>query len=1109
MILATALTLLCEAAAALQLQPLPPHSVTLLNAADLHVEFPLQGLGMPQGTDAAHAATLSFLALGGRRTDSADSYTGAEPGIGLAMREWMAADPAEHQRSSLFIGSKIGPGGACWPLGYNESIAQANMILGYYNALPSIMPTPNITQLDVLLVHWPTNFGPCSIHGPPGIPTTDPLCNAGLPTYSERGCRISTWRGMVVAWKMGLTRSIGVSNWNSTDMQNLKDAGLPLPAVNQIQWNPGIMAESTDPSSLVPNCNQSFAELRLWCVDHGILVNGYSPFGYGGTASAFKLPAVHAIGANHNVSAAQAILRWQIQLGVAVNPMATNPMYQAENLATFGFNLTAKEMSCMATLDPEICPPPPPPPPPSPAQAKCAFNLAQVTISLKSLPLGPFNLTDRLSDSYLVTSPCSSMYSQHTNAPALEFAPGYAGGIPLGYLSHLTTAALPASMQKEGMRLILSGGSPNPGCGNLRTLWYDMVCDKAATATQGPNATLFISSNIDPMPGCTYRVVWHTAAACAAPSPPMPPPPPPPPRPPATPPLPTLAQLSMMDTGLAQFMHFSVDTWSGIEHNCVPVGSSKCLPTSLFNPSNLSTDQWVEAAVAMGAGEICLTAHHEGGFCLWDTQYTNYSVMNSPYGKDVVEQFVHSCAKYNVKPCFYMGPNSNGWLMQEKADGLTYVEAQLGMLRELLTKYGNGTDYVSRLWWDHYSPCIDSCSGDPNVACPAGSFPDAWILFVQLVRDISPSTIICPGPDCDGHMGEAGMGVYPTWFNCQPNTAPYSPPGPSGTQMTCGLHAPTGANLTGFHPFETCGTLLDSGYFCRPGACGPFWTPRQIWDHYMMSVGVGWVNTLNAPPGGDGRIPVGLVANMASFGDSLRALLRPLANRTAAGVATCSASAAPLVLEFTDAIKLNAVMIREDLSQGQRIAEYAIDFLDSSNTWQTFRNCHGQACLPGFDPHGGATIPSVASGACGVIENNMNLIVSEPPHSGACVNCRLGGSTDNASACEALCHGDKTCNFWTWHDLTNPPPWPKQCYLRNDTMYRPTTQASHVSGVCNHTLAVPNQLGGIHGQSVGSRLIDFVPETVASKIRFRCLKSLAVDGLAYVRSLSVHWSQPP
>ena len=63
-----------------------------------------------------------------------------------------------------------------------------------------------------------------------------------------------------------------------------------------------------------------------------------------------------------------------------------------------------------------------------------------------------------------------------------------------------------------------------------------------------------------------------------------------------------------------------------------------------------------------------------------------------------MEQFVASCKKYGVKPCYYMGPNANGWLTNhEKYDAEQFVEAQRGMLTELLTKYG--TDYVSRLWW--------------------------------------------------------------------------------------------------------------------------------------------------------------------------------------------------------------------------------------------------------------------------------------------------------------------------------------------------------------------------------------------------------------------------
>ena len=131
--------------------------------------MPLAGLGMPCGpsyscSQSSYEATLTFLALGGRHTDSADSYTDAEPGIGLAMREWMAAGPS-NKREDLFIGTKIGPGGECWPLGYNESIAQAKMIIGYYNQLPSPMPTENVTQLDLLMIHWPINCGPCAIPG--------------------------------------------------------------------------------------------------------------------------------------------------------------------------------------------------------------------------------------------------------------------------------------------------------------------------------------------------------------------------------------------------------------------------------------------------------------------------------------------------------------------------------------------------------------------------------------------------------------------------------------------------------------------------------------------------------------------------------------------------------------------------------------------------------------------------------------------------------------------------------------------------------------------------------------------------------------------------------
>ena len=509
--------------AAFGLQHSPPrHSVPLQNAADPGVAMPLAGMGMPCGptyqcSQPAYDATLTFLALGGRHTDSADSYTGAEPGIGLAMREWLASAPATHKREDLFIASKVGPGGAAWPLGYNESIAQAKMIIGYYNELRSVMPTTNITQLDLLLIHWPVNCGPCPVRCPTTIPTTDPSCDHALPSYDEKGCRISTWRGMVAAWKMGLTRSIGVSNWNSTMMQDLKDAGLPLPAANQIGWSPGIVPRLFEP---YPHSETS-ASLLAWSIKNRVLTNGYSPFGGHGHAGAtFGQPAIKAIAAAHKVSAAQVVLRWNVQQGIPVIPMATNPDYQAENLDIFSFNLTAKDIECMDTLAPASCPPPPPPPL-TPAQAKCAFTLGGKTITLKSLPSGPFHLKDRIGDPYVVTSPCGSIYAQNTLSPAVEMVDG---NIPLGLLSNLTTIALPAG--ELGMRLNLGGGNPGPGSAcakgahgpSARTLQYDMICDKAVPATNPPNGTMFIFDTpprkADPIAPCTYLVQWRTPAAC-------------------------------------------------------------------------------------------------------------------------------------------------------------------------------------------------------------------------------------------------------------------------------------------------------------------------------------------------------------------------------------------------------------------------------------------------------------------------------------------------------------------------------------------------------------------------------------------------------------------
>jgi len=79
------------------------------------------------------------------------------------------------------------------------------------------------------------------------------------------------------------------------------------------------------------------------------------------------------------------------------------------------------------------------------------------------------------------------------------------------------------------------------------------------------------------------------------------------------------------------------------------------------------------------------------------------------------------------------------------------------MIEEVLVDYGP----VSRLWFDHYG---SSCGGLSN--CPGG-FPEAWPEFIDMIRRVSPDTVIGTGIDV-GHSkgGESGVGSYPIFNAC-------------------------------------------------------------------------------------------------------------------------------------------------------------------------------------------------------------------------------------------------------------------------------------------------------------------------------------------------------
>ena len=133
-----------------------------------------------------------------------------------------------------------------------------------------------------------------------------------------------------------------------------------------------------------------------------MLVNGYSPFGgQGGAKAMLGDPAIVAIAAAHGVGSAQVVLRWNIQHGVAVNPLTDNPQYMRQNLDLWGFELSDAQMRTLDTWQPaaaravhEARPTPPPSPPPRRAPAGfVALLLGTSDARGKVLRPPNFNLT--------------------------------------------------------------------------------------------------------------------------------------------------------------------------------------------------------------------------------------------------------------------------------------------------------------------------------------------------------------------------------------------------------------------------------------------------------------------------------------------------------------------------------------------------------------------------------------------------------------------------------------------------------------------------------------------------------------------------------------------
>jgi alpha-L-fucosidase len=126
-----------------------------------------------------------------------------------------------------------------------------------------------------------------------------------------------------------------------------------------------------------------------------------------------------------------------------------------------------------------------------------------------------------------------------------------------------------------------------------------------------------------------------------------------------------------------------------------------------FNPVAFDADQWVHTARQAGMKYLVVTSKHHDGFCLWNSQLTDYDIMSTPFARDVLKELSAACKKQDIMFCTYYSicdwrhpdyptdsPGGKGRKTDAKME--RYIPYMKGHLRELLEGYGP----LGILWFD-------------------------------------------------------------------------------------------------------------------------------------------------------------------------------------------------------------------------------------------------------------------------------------------------------------------------------------------------------------------------------------------------------------------------
>lgn len=197
-------------------------------------------------------------------------------------------------------------------------------------------------------------------------------------------------------------------------------------------------------------------------------------------------------------------------------------------------------------------------------------------------------------------------------------------------------------------------------------------------------------------------------------------------------PVPNENQLRWQEMEYYAFIHFSINTYTDMAW-----GKGDEDP-KLFNPTNLDCRQWARICKEAGMKGIIFTAKHHSGFCLWPSQYTDYSVKNVPWRNgqaDIVKELADACKEYGLKFGVYLSPWDRNHAEYGKPAYITYFRNQL---TELLSNYGE----IFEVWYDGANGGSGYYGGaNETRKIDAKTYYD-WPNTYKLVRQLQPNIVI-------------------------------------------------------------------------------------------------------------------------------------------------------------------------------------------------------------------------------------------------------------------------------------------------------------------------------------------------------------------------------